>query len=224
MNNFYILLILFIIPLVMFYVIRFLYTKGKDKKLSKRISGFEVARKILDENGLSKMYIVEIKTGDLTDHYDSKQKVIRLSTDVFHGESCYAAAVATYYAGLAVKDEKENNGLYKIKMLIDKIVEFIYILTGIIFIMWCFMQDSNTFILCLVLFAISLLYSFLVVPINMNNSNDCLRYLNKIDNFEDKEMDDIKKILGITSWVQCTNVIILLCKGIKNLIANMKAS
>ena len=75
-----------------------------------------MAREILDKNGLEDIYIVEIK-GELTDHYDPTKKVVRLSTDIFHGETIAAAAVAAHECGHAIQD-KESYTFLKIRSAI----------------------------------------------------------------------------------------------------------
>ena len=97
-------LLILVIPLIASMNIKSTYKKYKKVDNKKKLSGFEVARKVLDANGLKDMYIVEVK-GDLTDHYDPKQKVVRLSTDIFHGETIAAAAVAAHECGHAIHDE-----------------------------------------------------------------------------------------------------------------------
>ena len=75
---FYVLIL--IIPLFAQWYIKHNYSKYSEVKIKKGLSGFEVARKILDANGLEKMDIVSTP-GTLTDHYDPSRKVVRLSKD-----------------------------------------------------------------------------------------------------------------------------------------------
>jgi Zn-dependent membrane protease YugP len=65
-------------------------------------SGAEVARKMLDMNGLGDVAIEQIG-GSLTDHYDPMKKVLRLSADVYAGRSVASAGVASHEAGHAVQ-------------------------------------------------------------------------------------------------------------------------
>ena len=69
------------------------YGKYKKRNTSKGLSGQEIARQILDANGLNDIYVVEVK-GDLSDHYDPSRKVVRLSKDIFHGTTIAAVSVA----------------------------------------------------------------------------------------------------------------------------------
>lgn len=74
------------------------------------MTGAEVARKILDENGLYNVH-VEPVGGFLSDHYDPRSKVIRLSEDNYYGTSVAGAAVAAHEVGHAIQD-KENYSFY----------------------------------------------------------------------------------------------------------------
>ena len=66
------------------------------------MTGFDAARKILDANGLYNIRIEQV-AGDLTDHYDPKAGVIRLSADVYGSTSAAAIGVASHEAGHAVQ-------------------------------------------------------------------------------------------------------------------------
>ena len=67
-----------------------------------RMTGFEAARRILDANGLRHVHIERV-AGNLTDHYDPKANVIRLSEGVYSSPSIAAVGVAAHEAGHAVQ-------------------------------------------------------------------------------------------------------------------------
>ena len=105
MENIILFLLALILPVIASININMTYKKYKKVNNSKKLTGFDVARKILDENGLNNMYIVEVR-GNLTDHYDPRQKVVRLSSEIFHGETIAAAAVAAHECGHAIQDKE----------------------------------------------------------------------------------------------------------------------
>ena len=74
-------LIAFVIVIAAQVYLSSTYKKGKEVRNSVGLSGCEVARKILDSNGLTDVYVVQTE-GTLSDHYDPKRKVIRLSKDL----------------------------------------------------------------------------------------------------------------------------------------------
>ncbi len=68
--------VMVIIPLLAQIKIMSAYNKYKEEEIDNKLSGQEVARKILDANGLSNIYVVEVQ-GELTDHYDPTRKTVR---------------------------------------------------------------------------------------------------------------------------------------------------
>ena len=82
------------------------YSKYKKILNNKDLSGYDVARKILDSNNLDNIMILETR-GNLTDHYDPQRKVIKLSTDIYHGSSIAGAAVAAHECGHAMQYDQD---------------------------------------------------------------------------------------------------------------------
>ena len=95
-------LLVLLIPLIAQINVSSTFAKYKQIANSKSLCGQEVARAILDAHGLNNVHIVEVR-GTLSDHYDSNQKVVRLSSDVFHGETIGALAVAAHECGHAIQ-------------------------------------------------------------------------------------------------------------------------
>ena len=79
-------LLAFIIPLIAQIYVSATYKKNSKKDNAFGLTGYDVARKILDKNELNNLYVVETK-GTMTDHYDPTRKTVKLSTDVYHGKS-----------------------------------------------------------------------------------------------------------------------------------------
>lgn len=81
--------------------------KNKFKKYSQiqtssAMSGYEIAKKMLDDNNITDVKIVSVP-GKLTDHYNPMDKTINLSPDVYNGRHITAAAVAAHECGHAVQ-------------------------------------------------------------------------------------------------------------------------
>ncbi len=70
--------------------------------LSNGLSGAEIAKKMLNENNIYDVKIIQVD-GQLTDHYNPLDKTVNLSADVYHGRSVSAAAVAAHECGHAVQ-------------------------------------------------------------------------------------------------------------------------
>ena len=98
------------------------YSKYNKVQSKSGLTGFEVARKILDENGLNDIDIVSVK-GELSDHYDPRRKVVRLSEPVFNGTSISSVSVAAHEVGHAIQD-KENYSFMRIRAMLVPVVNF----------------------------------------------------------------------------------------------------
>ncbi len=130
-------IIAFIITLLADIYLRIRYSKYKKVKVKSGMTGAEVAREILKSNGLDNVYVVETK-GYLTDHYDPKAKVVRLSTDIYNGDSIASVSVAAHECGHAVQD-KDGYFFLRFRSFLVPIVNFsskfgyLAILIGLIF-------------------------------------------------------------------------------------------
>src|SRR5688572_11103524 len=98
--------LLIIIPLWAQAKVRSAYSKYSKKPTSSQRTGAEVARKILDDNGLYHVNIEQTR-GKLSDHYDPRSKVVRLSEDIYHGRSMASSAIAAHEVGHAIQDQEE---------------------------------------------------------------------------------------------------------------------
>ena len=78
---------------------------SKTSKIPAKMSGFAAARQILDACGLHQVAIEQVP-GTLSDHYDPRHKVLRLSQDVYHGRSMAAVGIAAHEAGHAIQDAR----------------------------------------------------------------------------------------------------------------------
>ena len=80
------------------------YSKYSKSKTQKGYTGKEVAREILDRNGLKNVKVEET-SGYLSDHYDPKGKVVRLSSKIYNESSIAGVAVASHECGHAIQDK-----------------------------------------------------------------------------------------------------------------------
>ena len=100
-------LFFFIIPLVFGLVVQSrlqnTFKRNSQIKVASGLSGADVARRILDSNGLSDVQVRPSKAGPLSDHYDPRSRTVNLSQPVFAGRSVAATAVASHEVGHAIQ-------------------------------------------------------------------------------------------------------------------------
>ena len=199
----YILIIL--IPIIAQIGISVNYSKYKKIENSKKLSGFEVAKKILEANGLNDIYVVET-SGNLTDHYDPTRKVIKLSKDIFHGETVAAASVAAHECGHALQD-KDNYTFMRIRSFLVPVVNFTSSFAWIVIIIGLFAEYFNLFLLGIGLISIGLLFQIVTLPVEFNASSRAKKELEKLKLIDKDEIDGVKKVLTSAAMTYVASVL-----------------
>lgn len=198
-------LLIIIIPLLAQLKIQSSYNRYKRVENSKKKSGFEVAREILDKNGLEDIYIVEIK-GELTDHYDPTKKVVRLSTDIFHGETIAAAAVAAHECGHAIQD-KESYTFLKIRSAIYPVVNVATSISYYIILLGFLMQAFQLIYLGIALTCCGLLFQVVTLPVEFDASHRALEKLQDYKIVDNSEFAGAKEVLTAAALTYVAGVL-----------------
>lgn len=198
-------LLIIIIPLLAQLKIQSSYNRYKRVENSKKKSGFEVAREILDKNGLEDIYIVEIK-GELTDHYDPTKKVVRLSTDIFHGETIASAAVAAHECGHAIQD-KESYTFLKIRSAIYPVVNVATSISYYIILLGFLMQAFQLIYLGIALTCCGLLFQVVTLPVEFDASRRALEKLQDYKIVDNSEFAGAKEVLTAAALTYVAGVL-----------------
>lgn len=198
-------LLIIIIPLLAQLKIQSSYNHYKRVENSKKKSGFEVAREILDKNGLEDIYIVEIK-GELTDHYDPTKKVVRLSTDIFHGETIAAASVAAHECGHAIQD-KESYTFLKIRSAIYPVVNVATSISYYIILLGFLMQAFQLIYLGIALTCCGLLFQVVTLPVEFDASRRALEKLQDYKIVDNSEFAGAKEVLTAAALTYVAGVL-----------------
>lgn len=193
------------IPLIAQGLIMSSYNKYGAIDNAKKISGFEVARKILDANGLNKIDIVTT-SGTLSDHYDPKRKVVRLSEDIFNGESIASMAVAAHECGHAIQD-KEAYSLLRIRSLLVPAVNVGTGLSYIIIVIGFAFQLLNLVYIGIALTALGLLFQLVTLPVEINASKRAGIQIRKLGLAELEDQSGTKKVLTAAAMTYLAGVV-----------------
>ena len=194
MNILYLLLAVYLIPLIAYVLIVHTYKKYNTENNNKELSGFEIARNILDKHNLEDMYIIE-KRGMFTDTYDSKQNVIRLSTPVFHEESVYSLAVASYLATKSYLYNKQDKTI-KTKIIVDNFINILITFIYLLLLVGIIINSLPTYKVVLFLLISVIIYNLLTTPIEDKIMQKSLKEL-KNNKISDKNIEQIKSIYSI---------------------------
>lgn len=170
------------------------YNKFSRISTGKGLSGARMAREILDSYGLANIDIQEIG-GRLTDHYDSRNSVLRLSQSVYSGTSIASVGVAAHEAGHAVQDAMG----YSPFQLRQKLVPvanlgsqmlFPLIIGGLLFHM------TSLYYIGAALYGAALLFQVVTLPVEFDASKRAVVYLQKSGSMTTEELSGVKKVLG----------------------------
>ena len=183
----------FIITLGAQGYINSMYKKTKKINVLKGMSGADVARMILDKNGLNNVSINE-SSGLLSDHYDPRRKAVNLSPEVFCNSTVAAVSVAAHECGHAIQDKND----YFFLRFRNSIVPFVNIASyvGYIAILIGLFADAFSFIwLGIIMELVILFFQIITLPVEFNASNRALANLDELHIVTEQEMVYSKKML-----------------------------
>ena len=198
-------ILIFLVPLIAQWNISSTYSLFRGMQNGKNKCGQEVAREILDANGLQNVHIVEVH-GNLTDHYDPKQKVVRLSTEIFHGESIAAMAVAAHECGHAIQD-KEDYSWLRIRTAMCPVVNFITYSAYVLIVISLFLQMFNMLYLSFAMVFAGLLFQLVTLPVEFNASERAMKQLDDLGLTVSDTRGGVKKVLTAAAYTYVAAVI-----------------
>ena len=140
-----------------------------------RLSGAEAAERLMRYAGLYGVQI-EMVSGMLSDHYDPRSKVLRLSPAVYQGRSVAAVAVAAHELGHALQDQ-EGYAALKLRTAMVPAVNFGSYLGWILILLGLFLHLTNLAVVGLVVFSLGAVFALITLPVEFNASARATRLL-----------------------------------------------
>ena len=205
------------IPLIAQIQITSNYNKYKKINNKKKITGFDVARKILDANGLQNVYVVEV-AGNLTDHYDPSRKTVRLSSDIFHGDSIASAAVAAHECGHAIQD-KENYVPMRIRSLLVPVVNLCSKASWVVIMIGFLTSYFKVFLFGIGLIGASLIFQVVTLPVEFNASSRAKKQITALKLLDDDDKDGASKMLWAAAMTYVASVLTSILEIVRLLLA-----
>lgn len=163
------------------------------------LTGAEVARHILDVKGLHDVGIEPAK-GVLSDHYDPRAKVLRLSEAVYGVPSVAAAGIAAHEAGHAIQDAEDYLPL-EARSAIVPVVKAGSTIAPLVFMGGLMIGSQPIMWVGAILFGLSSLFAIVTLPVEFDASARALRLLETTGIIQDEgEMDGARKVLRAAAW------------------------
>ena len=197
------------------------FKKFSKQFSSRRITGAEAARRVLAANGVSGVRIERVK-GNLTDHFDPKTNVIRLSDSVFDASSVAAIGVAAHEAGHAVQ-YAQSYGPIKLRAAIIPVTNIgsklamPLILLGVLFGVAGEYNYTLVYI-GIACFALSLVFQLVTLPVEFNASRRAMQAIEQADILTQEERRGARKTLTAAAMTYVAATAVALAQILRLLI------
>ncbi len=186
--------LIIIIPLWAQFRVKGAYKKYSKIASSSGMTGEQVARKILDNNGLYHVGIEETP-GVLSDHYDPRSKTIRLSTDNFHGHSIAGAAVAAHEVGHAIQDEQDYAFL-RFRHALVPVANIGSNFSWILILIGFLASISGLVLLGIIAMSAAVVFQLVTLPVEFDASNRAMNEIVSAGVIRNDEERETRKVLN----------------------------
>ncbi|WP_010095884.1 zinc metallopeptidase [Ornithinibacillus scapharcae] len=186
--------LIMIVPLWAQSRVKSTYRKYSNVPTSSMMTGAEVARKILNDNGIYDVAVEETR-GMLTDHYDPRKKVVRLSSGIYHGHSMAASAVAAHEVGHAIQDA-ESYAFLRFRSALVPIANFGSNISFFLIIAGFLLGAMQLATIGVIFFAAAVLFQLVTLPVEFDASNRAMAQLVSTGVIRNNEERDTKKVLN----------------------------
>lgn len=176
------------------YKVSSTYNKYKNVSTMNGYTGEQIARMMLDSAGLYNVPVLETR-GELTDHYDPRSKVVRLSTNIFHGRSIASAGVAAHEVGHAMQHAEAYKPLV-LRTSIATAVNFSSQISIVIFMIGLLFSFPMLTNLGIIFFTIAVFYQLITLPVEFNASRRALKILESKNILYSNEVNGAKNVLS----------------------------
>ncbi|MUV39789.1 putative membrane protease YugP [Lentibacillus sp. JNUCC-1] len=200
--------ILIIIPLWAQGKVKSTYKKYSKIGYSSQMTGAEVARKILNDNGLFDVEIQETK-GMLSDHYDPRKKVVRLSSANYHGRSMAAAAISAHEVGHAIQDA-EAYAFLRFRHALVPVANLGSNMSMFLIIGGIFLDMANLILFGVIFMAAAVLFQFVTLPVEFNASSRAMTQLVSTGIITNSEERPTKKVLNAAALTYVAAAVVAL--------------
>lgn len=214
-------LLLIVVPVILTLLVQSVLMKNYNKYASVRnkrnISGYEVARRILDQNGLQNVEVYQGE-GQLSDYYDPTKNLIKLSPRVYSDASIASAAIAAHEVGHAIQYATK----YPVIGLRNKLLPATIAAGNVawtVIMIGLFTAATGLLYIGVILLGVIALFQLVTLPLEFNASTSAMSNLQKYGLLEQEELGGARKVLTaaaltyvaalLTTLIQILRIILL---------------
>jgi len=195
-------LIAFIVPMVIGlwaqHRVKSTFARNLDVPVANGMTGAQVARRVLDANGLHEVPIEETP-GSLSDHYDPRSRSVHLSPEVFQGVSVASTAVAAHEVGHAIQ-HAQAYAFFRFRSAMFPAVQFTSNIWLLFLIGGIFFKLTEFIVLAVALYSVAVLFQIVTLPVEFDASSRAKRQLSDLGLVAANEGAGVKSTLTAAAW------------------------
>lgn len=196
-DSYYFLLVL---PAVLFamwaqYRVQSTYSRYSRLDSFGNISGADAARRILDSQGLFNVKVEKAPGGKLSDHYDPRTRVVRLSNEVYGGTSVAALGVAAHETGHAIQHAVNYSPLH-LRNAIIPITQIGSMLALPLVILGLVINFTGLIYVGIAAFGLAALFQLITLPVEFNASRRAISVLSSMNILNSEELSGARRVLS----------------------------
>jgi len=202
-------IIIMAVPLLVQLYLKKTYAKFLKVPASSGLTGAEAARKVLDENGLYHVAVEHVQ-GKLSDHYDPRDKTVRLSTDNYYGTSVASISVGIHEVGHAIQDQVDYGPL-RLRHSLVPVANFGSSMSWIVLLAGMLLTSANLILVGIFLMAAAVLFQVVTLPVEFNASSRALTQMVGSGLIRNDEEGGARKVLNAAAltYVAATLIAII---------------
>ena len=195
-------LIFFIVPLIIGLVaqsrVKSTFARNSQIPVANGLSGAEVARRVLDANGLHDVPVEEVP-GSLSDHYDPRNRSVHLSSEVYRGRSIASTAVGAHEVGHAIQHANAY-AFFRFRSALFPAVQFASNIWFLFLIGGLFFQVFQFFVIAIALYSIAVLFQLVTLPVELDASRRAKKQLYDLGLVASTEAGGVKSMLTAAAF------------------------
>lgn len=203
-------LFLIILPMIAGFVaqhrVRSTFAKNLQVPVANGLTGAEVARRILDANGLHDVPVEEVQ-GSLSDHYDPRNRSVHLSTEVYRNRSVASTAVGAHEVGHAIQ-HAQTYAYFRFRSALFPAAGFANRIWPL-FLFGGFILGVVGFVyFAIALFAVAVLFQLVTLPVEFDASRRAKRQLSAMGLVASNESQGVASVLTAAAWTYVVGALV----------------
>jgi len=174
------------------------FARNLEVPISNGMTGAQVARRILDSNGLHEVPVEETQ-GSLSDHYDPRSRSVHLSPEVFRGVSVASTAVGAHEVGHAIQ-HAQAYAFFRFRSAMFPAVQFVSNIWLLFLIGGFILQAAGLAYIGIALYSVAVLFQIVTLPVEFDASRRAKRQLSDLGFVAANESAGVKSTLTAAAW------------------------